>query len=712
MLGALANNGGPTQSMALLPGSPAIDAGSVALAVDANDIPLTTDQRGIGFPRVINGAVDIGAYESSFIDQTISFLPLAGQTYGATPMTLNATDNSSLPVSYTVIAGPATISGSVLTITGVGNVEVQASQAGNTIYNAASPVDESFCVTPKQLTITANNATKTYGTQTTFSTTASTDSGLVNGDTITSVTETSTGAVTSATVETYTIFSSAATGTGLSNYTIGYVNGNLTVNPATLTITVNNDSKTYGTLKTFTVTAFIESGLVNGDTVTGVTETSTGAGSSTTVGTYPIAPSAAVGTGLGNYTIGYLNGTLTVNPATLTITANNDSKTYGTLKTFSTTAFTESGLVNGDSITSVTETSSGAGSAATVWTYPIVPSSAVGTGLSNYTIGYVNGNLTDNPATLTITANNDSKTYGTLKTFTSTVFTASGLVNGDTITSVTETSIGAATLATAGTYFIVPSAATGSGLSNYTIGYTNGTLTVTAATLTITANNDSKTYGTLKTFISTAFTESGLVNGNSITSVTETSNGAGSSTTVATYPIVPSAATGTGLSNYTIGYVNGNLTVNPATLTITANNDSKSYGNLESFSSTAFTNTGLVNGDTITSVIESSSGAGSATTVGIYPIIASTATGNGLNNYTIGYVNGTLTVNAAELNITANNDSKTYGTLKTFSGTAFREYGLVNGDTITSVTETSTGAPATTQVTGSPYSIVPERRNG
>ena len=52
-----------------------------------------------------------------------------------------------------------------------------------------------------------------------------------------------------------------------------------------------------------------------------------------------------MGTGLSNYTISYVTGTLTVNPATLTITANNDSKTYGTLKTFSGTAFTQTGLV-------------------------------------------------------------------------------------------------------------------------------------------------------------------------------------------------------------------------------------------------------------------------------------------------------------------------------------------------------------------------------
>ena len=56
-LGPLGNNGGPTQTIALLPGSPAIDAGSNALD------GLADDQRGAGFDRIFNGTIDIGAYE-------------------------------------------------------------------------------------------------------------------------------------------------------------------------------------------------------------------------------------------------------------------------------------------------------------------------------------------------------------------------------------------------------------------------------------------------------------------------------------------------------------------------------------------------------------------------------------------------------------------------------------------------------------------------
>jgi hypothetical protein len=66
LLGAFASNGGPVQTHLLLPGSPAINAGSNALAKDQNNNNLTTDQRGTGFSRIINTTVDIGAVEVNY----------------------------------------------------------------------------------------------------------------------------------------------------------------------------------------------------------------------------------------------------------------------------------------------------------------------------------------------------------------------------------------------------------------------------------------------------------------------------------------------------------------------------------------------------------------------------------------------------------------------------------------------------------------------
>jgi hypothetical protein len=59
LLGPLQNNGGPTLTHALLPGSPAIDAG------DPNFTPPPfRDQRGLCFDRVYNGRLDVGSFES------------------------------------------------------------------------------------------------------------------------------------------------------------------------------------------------------------------------------------------------------------------------------------------------------------------------------------------------------------------------------------------------------------------------------------------------------------------------------------------------------------------------------------------------------------------------------------------------------------------------------------------------------------------------
>ena len=65
----LQNNGGPTDTIALLPDSPLIDAGDSSLAVDAQGNPLPTDQRGAGFARVYGAGVDIGAFEFQPLNQ-------------------------------------------------------------------------------------------------------------------------------------------------------------------------------------------------------------------------------------------------------------------------------------------------------------------------------------------------------------------------------------------------------------------------------------------------------------------------------------------------------------------------------------------------------------------------------------------------------------------------------------------------------------------
>jgi hypothetical protein len=65
LLGALTDNGGPTPTHALLPGSPALDAGDPGMPGNGGTACPATDQRGVVRPQPPGGACDIGAYEAS-----------------------------------------------------------------------------------------------------------------------------------------------------------------------------------------------------------------------------------------------------------------------------------------------------------------------------------------------------------------------------------------------------------------------------------------------------------------------------------------------------------------------------------------------------------------------------------------------------------------------------------------------------------------------
>ena len=88
------------------------------------------------------------------MSQTINFPNPGPQNLGVAPITLTATATSGLPVSYFVTSGPATVSGSTLTITGAGSVTVEATQAGNSTYAEATPVSVTFTVSQIVLTLT------------------------------------------------------------------------------------------------------------------------------------------------------------------------------------------------------------------------------------------------------------------------------------------------------------------------------------------------------------------------------------------------------------------------------------------------------------------------------------------------------------------------------------------------------------------------------
>ena len=104
-----------------------------------------------------NGSLNVKA------NQTITFAPPSSKTYGDPTFGLSATASSGLPVAFSVLSGPVTLSGATVTITGAGAVTIRAAQAGNSQYNAAPNVDRSFTIAPASLTVSPADASRQYG---------------------------------------------------------------------------------------------------------------------------------------------------------------------------------------------------------------------------------------------------------------------------------------------------------------------------------------------------------------------------------------------------------------------------------------------------------------------------------------------------------------------------------------------------------------------
>src|SRR5262249_57640673 len=138
---------------------------------------------------------------------------------------------------------------------------------------------------------------------------------FVNGDTPASLTPRPTLSTTATPASHVGAYPITASGAVDPDYTISYVDGSLTVTPAPLTITADDQSKVYGAPLPVLTASY--SGFVNGDTpdnLTTLPTLSTTAMASSHVGAYAITASGAVDP---DYTISYLPGTLTLTPPPL-----------------------------------------------------------------------------------------------------------------------------------------------------------------------------------------------------------------------------------------------------------------------------------------------------------------------------------------------------------------------------------------------------------
>jgi hypothetical protein len=151
----LQNNGGSTETMALLPGSPAINAGDTAAS------PGPYDQRGLGFPRVVDGFIDIGAFESE-VNLTVRNL----NDSGAGSLRQAILDANRLAGDHTITFAPGVV-GTISLATPLpnlsNNIDLEGPGAGNLTVEPATGIHFGMFDITSGVTVTLAGLTITGG---------------------------------------------------------------------------------------------------------------------------------------------------------------------------------------------------------------------------------------------------------------------------------------------------------------------------------------------------------------------------------------------------------------------------------------------------------------------------------------------------------------------------------------------------------------------
>ena len=418
-----------------------------------------------------------------------------------------------------------------------------------------------------------------------------------------------------------------------SNYTIAFTGNTLNITPAPLTVAANHQTKQYGSADpTLTYAA---SGFQFTDSAATVLTGALARASGESLGSYAINQGTLVANS--NYTIAFSGNMLNITPAPLTVTANPQTKQYGSADPALT--YAPSGFQFADSAATVLTGALARVSGESVGSYAINQGTLAAN--SNYTISFT-GN------TLTITARahrghgeRPDKVYGAADPALTYQVTSGSLASGDSFTGALTRAAGQ----NVGTYAITQGTLSINNIGNYNLTYVGANLTITAAPITVTANAQSKVYGAADPALTYQVTSGSLASGDSFTGALTRAAGQN----VGTYAITQGTLTINNIGNYTLTFVGANLTITAAPIAVTANAQSKVYGAADPALTYQVTSGSLASGDSFTGALTRAAGQN----VGTYAITQGTLSINNIGNYTLTFVGANLTITAASLTITA-----------------------------------------------------------
>ena len=562
-------------------------------------------------------------------------------------------------------------------------------------------------ISPKHITVTANDVTKTYDGQP-AKTNGATVTGLVNGESEDLITYTVAFGVEDITNVQVTEGAVVASGESVQgNYVVSYAPGKLTITKAEMTVTVANYTGTYdGAGHTVTATPSVTEGTklyysTDGEEWSETAPTFTDV-SETPATVYVKATNS-------NYEDVTSSGTVTITKAKITLTGTSTVTYNGTEQKLELKATDATGVVSGETLgfertPTVKGIDAGKYDYVDYGTWYVTKADGKTDSTGNYEIE-VTGTLTITKAQLTITAEDQNYTYngqeqGPAGTYTEgfdAYVTVTGLQGGDTLSSITL----AGKQTNAGTYEneIIPSAAEvmfnhdtdKTILDNYVVSYTKADLTIKKLELaiSITGNNDTKNYDGAehtvegyKASCDDSLFDASKVSYSGQATASQTNVGTAQMNLDASkfsYSDVNVTAT------FTIA-ADGYMKVNPAKVTITAESANKAYDGT-ALTQPEFKVEGLAEGDTHEFAVVMTADS-TITNKGTQPNVIATvddvtvAAGEetAVGNYLVTTVDGTLKITPKAVTITAKDANKVY------DGTAltqpeFTVEGLAEGDT-------------------------------
>jgi len=624
-------------------------------------------------------------------------------TYSYTPIDIEANPT----FQYKVKTGDEWGVSSTPSITDAGtlNYLVEATYGNCTVSDTAT-----LTITPKPVTVTANSEAFTYDGNA-HSNSGYVVNGLLGDDAITAVV---TGSITfpSESPVTNELTSYQFTAGNSGNYSVTTEDGQLTMTTAAvaITITAASDEWTYdGDAHQNTTVAVTEGTLFDGDVLVAEATGSVTNVSDTQEGNNPIAAGYKVMHGeedvTANYAITAVDGTLTINPKTVTVTAQDKEFVY-TGEAQSWPEYDVDGLIGNDDITAVVTGSITFPSEGTVTNELTGYEFTSGTA-GNYSVETANGELTMTKASvaITITAASQAWTYDGDEHSNNTVTVTSGeLLFGDilvatatgSVTNVADNATGNNPIAAG--YKIKHG--TEDVTENYAITTVDGTLTINKKIVTVSVEDKSVEYNGDEQNGNTQCTFSNLLTGHTATItytpshgtlVGEHTNGAFTSESFSVVDANNNDVTG----NYTLETMtSGKLTITNRTekyaITVVAKSSSghvydgteKSVAGFETTSFNVGGHTYTVSGLTTSDPHRTNAGS-STNAISGTAVVKDAANNDVTNQFNVTTQNGTLEIAARGVTVSVADRSVEYNGSEQYGNTAYNFNNLLTGHTAT-----------------------------